>query len=58
VDLSSGVPRFEGSAERCHTLDIGAAERDLDGGPLIDGAQLERVQGCRGRAVQDRGAAG
>ena len=41
-------------AERFHTLDVGAAERDLDCGPLINGAQLERVQGYLRRAIQDR----
>ena len=41
-------------AERFHTLDVGAAERDLDCGPLINQAQRERVQGYLRTAHRDR----
>jgi aldehyde dehydrogenase (NAD+) len=41
-------------AERFHTLDVGAAERDLDCGPLINPQQLEQVQGYLRRAHEDR----
>ncbi len=41
-------------AERFHILDVGAAERDLDCGPLINARQLERVQGSLGQAHRDR----
>jgi aldehyde dehydrogenase (NAD+) len=41
-------------AERFHTLDVGAAERDLDCGPVINQAQHERVQGYLRTAHRDR----
>jgi aldehyde dehydrogenase (NAD+) len=41
-------------AERFHTLDVGAAERDLDCGPLISRQQLERVEGFLAQAHKDR----
>jgi aldehyde dehydrogenase (NAD+) len=41
-------------AERFHALDVGAAERDLDCGPLINPQQLERVTGLLAEAHKDR----
>jgi aldehyde dehydrogenase (NAD+) len=41
-------------AERFHMLDVGAAEHDLDCGPLINARQLERVQDYLGQAHRDR----
>jgi aldehyde dehydrogenase (NAD+) len=41
-------------AERFHTIDVGAAERDLDCGPLINRQQLERVEGFLAEAHKDR----
>jgi aldehyde dehydrogenase (NAD+) len=41
-------------AERFHVLDTGAADRDLDCGPLINPKQKERVDGFLARAFDDR----
>jgi aldehyde dehydrogenase (NAD+) len=54
VEESAYGEVVERVAERFHNLDVGAAERDLDCGPLINAEQKLRVEGYLARAHADR----